>query len=189
MHNGAKETANAPAPSISADFLTESTEIGLDRIRTRLLDLTNRNKLLNFRHSPASSLRVVDVPIDSVFRQLRDAEKLGFLPVPEPEVEGGEPPSVKDYADELGWNTSFDLGNADESAECLPVLLYYEHLDGLSRKIASAAKTAIEESGANMLYLVFGFLEWYESDDSKQSHLAPIWSKNWICLNTIMVAG
>jgi preprotein translocase subunit Sec61beta len=44
----------------------------------------------------------------------------------------------------------------------------------LSRKIASAAKTAIEESGANMLYLVFGFLKWYESDDSKQPHLAPL---------------
>ena len=25
-----------------------------------------------------------------------------------------------------------------------------------------------------MLYLVFGFLEWYESDDSKQPHLAPL---------------
>ncbi len=34
------------APTISADFLTGSAEIGIDRIRTRLLDLTNRNKLL-----------------------------------------------------------------------------------------------------------------------------------------------
>jgi len=174
MQNGAREPTNTSSPSISADFLTGSTEIGLDRIRTRLLDLTNRNKLLNFRHSPASSLRVVDVPIDTVFRQLRDTEKFGFMPVPEPDAAGGEAPSAKDYADELGWNTSFDLGNSDDRAECLPVLLYHDHLDTLSRKIASAAKTAIEESGANMLYLVFGFLEWYESDDSKQPHLAPL---------------
>ena len=48
-----------PAPNISADFLTGSTEIGLDRIRTRLLDLTNRNKLLNYRYPIASSLRGV----------------------------------------------------------------------------------------------------------------------------------
>ena len=173
MQNGAKDTANASVPSISADFLTGSTEIGLDRIRTRLLDLTNRNKLLNFRHSPASSLRVVDVPVDTVFRQLRDTEKLAFAAVPEPDI-AGEPPPAKDYADELGWDTSFDLGNSDERAQGLPVLLYHEQLDSLSRKIASAAKTAIEESGANMLYLVFGFLEWYESDDSKQPHLAPL---------------
>jgi len=174
MPHGVNEAVNAPAPSISGDFLTGSTEIGLDRIRTRLLDLTNRNKLLIFRHSPSSSLRVVDVPIDSVFRQLRDTEKLQFLPVPEPDTEGGEPLAAKDHADALGWNTSFNLGNSKQNAEYLPVLLYHDHLDTLSRKIASAAKTAIEESGANMLYLVFGFLEWYESDDSRQSHLAPL---------------
>jgi hypothetical protein len=175
MPNGtSKETAAQPAPSISADFLTGSTEIGLDRIRTRLLDLTNRNKLLNYRHTTASSLRVVDVPIDTVFRRLRDNERLAFLPVPESDGEGETPPIAKDYAEELGWNTSFDLERADGIAQTLPVLHFHEQLDTLSRKIASAAKTAIEESGANMLYLVFGFLEWYESDDSKQSHLAPL---------------
>ncbi|MBI2685682.1 MAG: DUF4011 domain-containing protein [Acidobacteria bacterium] len=89
--NGAKETANTTAPGISADFLTGSTEIGLDRIRTRLLDLTNRNKLLNFRHSPASSLPVVDVPIDAVFRQLCGAELLAFLAVPKPFLEAVSP--------------------------------------------------------------------------------------------------
>ncbi len=55
------------APSIRQDFLIGSTELGLDRIRTRLLDLTNRNKLLNFRHSSASSLRVVEVSMGRRF--------------------------------------------------------------------------------------------------------------------------
>ena len=116
MQNGAKDTANASAPSISADFLTGSTEIGLDRIRTRLLDLTNRNKLLNFRHSTASSLRVVDVPLDTVFRHAGQ-RKACFLPVPEPDIATANAPPAKDYADELGWNTSFDLGNSDERAQ------------------------------------------------------------------------
>lgn len=155
--------------------MTGSTELGPDRIRTRLLDLTNRNKLLNFRHSNASSLRVVDVPIDPVFGRLRDNEKLSFSPVPEVDMQGGEKPSAKNYADKLGWNTSFDLDDANNGrVQWLPVLHYQESLDTVSRKIATAAKTAIEESGTNMLYLVFGFLEWYESDDSKQPHLAPL---------------
>ncbi len=164
-----------PAPGISADFLTGSTEIGLDRIRTRLLDLTNRNRLLNFRHSAASSVRVVDVPLDSVFRNRRDNAKLAFQPVPEPEGMDDEIPP-KDHADALGWNTSFDLDepDTDDPTEALPVLLYQEKLDSISRKTASAAKTAVEESGANMLYLVFGFLEWFESDDSKQPHRSPL---------------
>ena len=107
-----RRAAEQPAPNISADFLTGSTELGLDRIRTRLLDLTNRNKLLNFRHTTASSLRVVDVSIDQVFKRLRDNEKLSFLPVPEPDIETVEPLSAKEYAEQLEWNTSYDL---DES--------------------------------------------------------------------------
>src|ERR1039457_3114011 len=177
MPDGAsKQTVEQPAPSISSDFLSGSTEIGLDRIRTRLLDLTNRNRLLNFRHSNVSSLRVVDVPVDSFFARLRDNDKFAFLPVPEPEpLEGGDGPTAKDYAEELGWNTSFDLDDAeDNNDQSLPVLHYQEQLDTVSRKIATAARTAIEESGTNMLYLVFGFLEWYESDDSKQFHLASL---------------
>ena len=176
MPNGEREPVEQPAPDISSDFLTGSTEIGLDRIRTRLLDLTNRNKLLNFRHSNASSLRVVDVSLDAVFARLRDNDKLAFLPVPEPESsdEGAET-TAKDYAEELGWNTSFDLDTAEDgNAQALPVLHFHEQLDTVSRKIATAARTAIEESGTNMLYLVFGFLEWYESDDSKQPRLAPL---------------
>jgi hypothetical protein len=109
QNESSKETAEQAAPSISADFLTGSTEVGLDRIRTRLLDLTNRNKLLNFRHSNVSSLRVVDVPIDTVFGRLVDNEKLAFLPVSEPDIEGTERPAAKDYATELGWSASFDL--------------------------------------------------------------------------------
>lgn len=176
MPNGVtSETVEEPSPSISADFLTGSTEIGLDRIRTLLLDLTNRNKLLNFKHSNASSLRVVDVSIDPVFGQLRDHEKLSFSPVPKPDIRGDERPSAKDYANELGWNTSFDLEGTDSrKVQELQVLHYPESLDTVSRKIATAAKTAVEESGTNMLYVVFGFLEWYESDDSKQPHLAPL---------------
>ena len=162
------------APNISADFLTGSTETGLDRIRTRLLDLTNRNKLLNFRHSNASSMRFVNAAIEPVFARLRDGEKLSFLAVPQPIVHFSVL-SAKDYAEELGWNTSLDLvGTEGGEIAGLPVLQYEESLDTISRKISSAAKTAIEESGANVLYLVFGFLEWYESEDSQQPHLAPL---------------
>ena len=177
MKNGAsRQPTEQPAPSISADFLTGSTPVGLERIRTRLLDLTKRNKLLNFRHSNALSLRVVNVSVDAVYRRLRDNEKLAFLPVPEPDIGEGDAPSAKDYADKLGWNTSFDLdeATADDEARSLPVLHYQEQLDTISRKIASAANTAIEESGTNMLHLVFGFLEWYESDDSQQPRIAPL---------------
>ncbi|MGE3512188.1 MAG: DUF4011 domain-containing protein, partial [Vicinamibacterales bacterium] len=52
------ETSKAPA--IGAEFLSGGTAAGLEKVRARLLDLTNRNRLLNFRHTSASSIRIVD---------------------------------------------------------------------------------------------------------------------------------
>ncbi|MGO8816108.1 MAG: DUF4011 domain-containing protein [Terriglobia bacterium] len=161
---------------LSPEFLAKSTEAGLEKIRTRLLDLTSRNRLLNFRHTSASSLRVVGVNPNVVFHRLSEGEKLVFLPVPEPDRNADQKPSAVDHAKSIGWPTSFDLDDVGEVADetTLPVLHYVEHLETLTRKIGSAAKTAIEESGANMLYLVLGFLEWYESEDSDQSRFAPL---------------
>ncbi len=173
----ADSTEGKPKPDgsakLSPEFFSGNTRLGLEKIRTRLLDLTNRNRLLNFRHSAASSLRIVDVDLDGVFRRLLDGERLPFLYVPEP----SEPPipSATDHAANLGWNTSYDLeGNEHARSRELPVLLYFEGLESLTRKLGSAARTAIEESGTNMLYLTFGFLEWYESDDSQQSRFVPL---------------
>src|SRR5579884_3392619 len=161
---------------LSPEFLDGGTEAGLEKIRTRLLDLTTRNRLLNFRHSSASSLRVVGVHPTAVFQRLIDSDKLVFSPVPEPDGYDGKKPAAADYAKSIGWATSYDLDDVEEGANdaVLPVLHYVEQLDTLTRKIGSAAKTAVEESGANLLSLVIGFLEWYESDDSQQPRLAPL---------------
>jgi very-short-patch-repair endonuclease len=175
--NGSKDDSVLAVPAIPEVFLAGDTAAGLERIRTRLLDLTKRNRLLNFRPSKSSSLEVVGVPIDPLFTRVCDGARLAFTPVPEPNSREGfeEEITAKDQALLLGWNTSIDLDDVDaEDADSLPVLHYQESLDRVSRKIASAAKTVIEESGVNMLHLAFGFLEWYESDDSDQPYLAPL---------------
>lgn len=173
-------------PALSPEFVGGGTEAGLEKIRTRLLDLTNRNRLLNFRHSVTSSVRVVDADVDAIFRCLLDGGKVEFIPVPEPdpafysnlrgESPGSSKPPAAEHARICGWKTSYDLEQASShgNAPILPVLHYVEGLESLTRKIGSAAKTAIEESGTNMLYLILGFLEWYEADDSQQPRLAPL---------------
>src|SRR5262245_43535613 len=143
-----------PAPTLSPEFLSGGTAAGLEKIRARLLDLTNRNRLLNFRHTSASSIRIVDADLDAVFTRLVDNEALPFLPVPQPNLLPGgadrddqsNKPLAADVAESLGWNTSYDLAtpsthNAD--SQVLPVLHYLDDLETLTRKIGSAAKTAI----------------------------------------------
>jgi Protein of unknown function (DUF4011) len=191
------------APQTASTFPAGDAERGLKEIRTRLLDLTNRNKLLNFRFPPRSTsyLRFVDVDLETVFKHITEEQRengdgsLSLEAVPEPRSssasgEAGETLSAEAFAARLGRNTSYDLPEKaavppDDSATervappdtfdgRLPVLHFIDRLNTISRNIVDAAKTAIEESGANMLYLSLGFLEWYENDDSEEPHLAPL---------------
>lgn len=154
-----------------------------ERLRTRLLDLTLRNRLLNFRHTNRATLRAVDELPDALWTRLRDGDELVFVPVPEPPRDPEERrrgPSAEEHARSLGIATSYELPvPADEpkrshSDKHIQTLLYPSDLETTLRTIATAARSAIEETGTNMLYLVFGFLAWYDSDAAQQPYLAPL---------------
>jgi len=88
----------------------------LKRIRKRLLDLTSRNRLLNFRWSKGRVLRVINTVPDNLYYQLLDDKKLPFKYIPDPPREKYEKegeilrkPEVKRYAESLGINTSYEL--------------------------------------------------------------------------------
>jgi very-short-patch-repair endonuclease len=184
-NDNGREPTQVPADEalnpISQDFLKGSAAAGIERIRARLLDLTNRNKLLNFRHSARSMLRVVGALPNVIFQCITDGDTLTFRPVPEPGNIEAMRISARDRAQQLGIPSSFDLplsigatSTVRGRAAPLQTIHYPSDLESISRRISYAARTAIEESGTNTLYLIFGFLEWYESDVSLEPHLAPL---------------
>ena len=61
----------------------------LHKLRLRLLDLTNRNSLLNFRHSEKSltHIRIIDELPDFLFGSFLKGESFTFHPLPEPDDE------------------------------------------------------------------------------------------------------
>ncbi len=61
-----------------------STLTSLENLRARLLDLTTRNRLLNFGHAKTSRLRVIDQLPGQLSNSLLADSELRFLPVPEP---------------------------------------------------------------------------------------------------------
>ena len=159
----------------------------LERVRTRLLDLTLSNRLINFRHSKRSSLRVVDELPDVLWNRLCDGDELLFIPVPEPvpvaDSATGSAPTAKQHAETLGLASSFELPEPPASGDKpkaahrdnkIQTLLYPSELDACLRTIASSARSAIEETGTNMLHLVFGFLDWTQSDAPDKRMLAPL---------------
>lgn len=196
--------------NISEDFFQGDIRKGLERMRLRLLDLTARNRLLNFRHTKKGALRVVDELPNQLFQSLLDGKELYFhhVPrprgIPRPEEEALDPengseqlsldprpqlrgeykyPSARETAEKLGIATSFELplsSSTEEPADgrhsdrAIQTLHYPEELEAILRSISSAARLAIEETGTNMLFLVSGFLEWFESDDSRQARLSPL---------------
>jgi hypothetical protein len=56
----------------------------LEQLRLRLLDLTSRNRLLNFKSSIAKSLQVVEAVPNAVYDRLLDGRACTFIPVPDP---------------------------------------------------------------------------------------------------------
>lgn len=64
----------------------------LERMRTRLLDLSANNALLNYKHPKASSVRLVDeIPAQVFERLISNAAKL-FSPLPPLEAQGALQP-------------------------------------------------------------------------------------------------
>ena len=168
----------------------------LEKLKTRLLDLTFRNKLLNLNYKSKSLIRVVDEVPFVLFDKLNAQKSLIFEPVPEPKesdyVLSGEDsedeknkgrkvrPSAKVYAAQLGINTSYELSNSREvilknhKDDQIQTLFYGDELEKIMTKIFRDYKTLIDETGNNLLYMSFGTIEFFESDSSQESRKAPL---------------
>jgi len=174
----------------------------LESVRKKLLDLSGRNALLNYRHPKASSVRLIDELPDQVYDELHNEKTLTFIPVPEPTekelIDAGyitvDPntndkvvndfPSAEQWAKQKGFVTDYelpdkstsDLGNDYHQDRNLQTLMYAPELEARLRSLRSKAETAIQESGSNILYLAIGFLEWFESRDSDIKRTAPLFT-------------
>lgn len=179
-------------------FTLESLEL----MRKKLLDLTARNRLLNFPiTSKTTSLRIVDELPAQLSELLLSGKTMEFVAIPNPRrselvaygylgvnEENGldmllkPQPDAREWARVLGFNIDFDLpitdGDEPENKhedDAIQMLMFPAEMETRLRTIRNKAQTAIEEMGANILYLALGYLEWYESPDSDKGRLAPLY--------------
>ena len=187
--DAAQESQAQPANSLFSGKVP--IEVALNELRLRLLDLTGRNRLINFKHSPGKSLQFVHVVIDDACKRLTEQNnRVAITPLPEPDRQDWvnkngrlARPEAKEYATQLGIGTSYSLAYKSASGEPtgtrmsgldLRTLFYAEDLGKHCRKLEREAKLAVEETGANMLYLVAGFLEFPESPGGEKLYQAPL---------------
>jgi len=150
----------------------ETPEGRLSKWKSKLLDLTLRNRLLNFRPTK-SNLRVIAPDLAALEDKLFEGQEFRIRPLPQL-MEGADPRDATVYKARNG-EAPLDVMARDALGRGeLIVEVAEEALDARLLEIYRAAETGLEEGGANTLFLVFGFLEWKEEKNAEATHLAPI---------------
>lgn len=180
----------------------------LEQMREKLLDLSNRNRLLNFplvNKRKSSIIRIVSSYPDQIFEMLNNENIIEFIPVPEPTEEQllrhgyikidesgnqkvNKKPTAEEWANILNINTDYNLPARElinDSSDFrdyvkkkifIQVIEYPKTLEAILGDLQSKVRTVIEETGANILFLMLGFVEWYENDNNETKRLAPLFN-------------
>ena len=120
--------------------------------KNKLLDLGKRNRLLNYKDTARSNVKIEYPDCVTLWEM--------FVKNEIPLVFPFEKDLEEDEECEFVSNVETNKSTAD--------------LQKALRNIRSKAKTAIEEQGVNVLYLSFGFLKWTEAENSNQTFMSPL---------------
>lgn len=144
----------------------------LERWQRKLLDLSLRNALLNFR--PGKRAIVLDAPQPDLLEDLL-AEGRTLRLLPRPDLMRGDDPRSQAIHEE---RTLEDL----RREHALDALRRNEVLVGLTgeelavrlTELYRSARTALQEGGANTLFLALGFLSWTRDAKDAKRYRAPL---------------
>lgn len=177
-------------PGLPADF-THRLGASIANWKRKLLDLSRRNRALNFKPTKVSTIAIVDEQPAEVFRHIyldevtmrfkasrpdgQEKRPNGDRPPLEIEI-NGEPLEFESESEDALEYVPYDPAAVDERHrdEWLQTNLPPEALDHSLRRIDEQARTAIEEQGVNTLFLTLGMLQYRESRDSETWFRAPL---------------
>ena len=166
----------------------------LDTWKRQLLDLTRRNRALNFRPLKVSTIAIVDEQPAELFRLLYDEERaLRFAAAaPTPAASAGngpgqqcvasadaEDPDAFEQEEHASHARSFEPYATDSLPAAhidlvLQTSLAPDALDRSLRRIEEQARVSIEEQGVNTLFLALGLLHYTEAEASDEVFRAPV---------------
>lgn len=137
----------------------------------KLLDFSLRNNLINMRIGK-KLVPFMSFDIDHLEDHLQAGEDYSILPSPtnkliEPNEYGVYDSKV--YRDQL----ETIVGECIKHNQ-LPSYLSETELRDALKGLYRTSRTALEENGANSLFLVFGMLKWYETEKSIRPRFAPL---------------
>ncbi len=184
IHGGSAESIPedlvAPEAVAEADNLKstrpsrdkESAADRLARWKTSLLDLSLRNRLLNFKDSKKS------IPLlchDIAGLEDALAANKTFRVRPKPNAWGADDPrDATLHHEQTGNNALADYLREEMAQRRLHAAVTDHDLSSRLTEIERASRLGLEEGGANTLFLALGFLVWTEAATSDIERRAPI---------------
>lgn len=131
----------------------------IDFWQRELLDTGKRNKMINYRETKRSTLKILEPDAEGLFNQLAVAEKKLTFQKPISRETDIRTYSLLSLMETLSY--SLPVTRGDIKAEGTII-----EREKTLKNLRSKAKLAQEEQGANILYLCFGFIYWREHDRS-----------------------
>jgi len=169
-----KQASKAPAnlkPVTDVKTSEKSQITKKDVWERKLLDMSLRNSLLNFKKG-RSGIPILANDLDDIEDALAGGTEFQILPKPQDLINEAIPASRL----EMGTMTSTmqQILVNDFSQKRMRANLVQADLEAGLKILYRKSKEAIEENGANVLYLALGFLKWYETEASTVARYAPI---------------
>ena len=155
----------------------------LDKWADLLLDTGKRNNLINFKDT---KLGTVDVIFPNFLTLFNKAEHSGTFEIFDPKLEEDDSEAEskeEDDLDEADDEKNKKILSAQETLNLYGKKLKNQHIllynstnkpFSALKSICKKAQSAIEETGVNIAYLSFGFIHWFENENSEYEMRAPI---------------
>ena len=154
------------------DHIPDTPEGRLSRWKSKLLDLTLRNRLLNFKPTK-SNLHVICPDLAAFEDVLSEGKEFKIRALP-PIMSGADGRDAAVFAARNAVQPLDALAADALARREIVVDITEDALDARLLEIYRSAGTSLEEGGANTLFLAFGLLQWQEDKDAEARHLAPI---------------
>ena len=142
----------------------------LERWQRKLLDLSARNPLLNHRSTKASLSLICPEP-GLLEDKLAEGARISIHPVPQPT---GQRQDEELHRQRTGEVITEEYARDVLGKRQILVDLPPEELSRRAVAIYRRAQTALQEGGANTLYLALGFLLWKHNEKDQRRFRAPL---------------
>ncbi len=142
-----------------------------------LLDTGKRNNLINFKNTKYGTVEVVYPDIYTLFSKVEHSKTLEIY---DSKISDEFDDDFDDQNEELEeehlTKDDFIEKYSNKVKKCNQILIYNSSIEpSVSlQKISKKAKDMLEETGVNIAYMAFGFINWTESDSSNEIMHAPI---------------